>query len=144
MFSPCPSFWPCMRARSVHGFGLPCAPPWPRSKSEEHTSELQSLAYLVCRLLLETQAPTKIPPLPLHDALPISNLTSDRAPSVSREDGGSPRDAEPSRAIAGIGSRRARRSGRVCGHVRFTALGCPAPRRGHVPNRKSTRLNSSH
>src|SRR2546425_2958753 len=28
--------------------------PWPRrSRSEEHTSELQSLAYLVCRLLLE-------------------------------------------------------------------------------------------
>src|SRR5205823_15121349 len=26
--------------------------PW-RSRSEEHTSELQSLAYLVCRLLLE-------------------------------------------------------------------------------------------
>src|SRR2546425_8024535 len=28
---------------------------WPRfpSRSEEHTSELQSLAYLVCRLLLE-------------------------------------------------------------------------------------------
>src|SRR3989441_7293129 len=31
------------------------AEPWPRSpgRSEEHTSELQSLAYLVCRLLLE-------------------------------------------------------------------------------------------
>src|SRR2546423_12070097 len=37
-------------------------PPWgwsrgdittPRTRSEEHTSELQSLAYLVCRLLLE-------------------------------------------------------------------------------------------
>src|SRR4029078_5227314 len=31
--------------------------PWPRGaaqrRSEEHTSELQSLAYLVCRLLLE-------------------------------------------------------------------------------------------
>src|SRR5687767_15778990 len=27
--------------------------PHPRSRSEEHTSELQSLAYLVCRLLLE-------------------------------------------------------------------------------------------
>src|SRR2546423_10352733 len=32
--------------------------PWPKAKalrlrSEEHTSELQSLAYLVCRLLLE-------------------------------------------------------------------------------------------
>src|SRR5205823_11840207 len=27
--------------------------PWTPSRSEEHTSELQSLAYLVCRLLLE-------------------------------------------------------------------------------------------
>src|SRR2546425_7286909 len=27
--------------------------PGPRRRSEEHTSELQSLAYLVCRLLLE-------------------------------------------------------------------------------------------
>src|SRR5205823_7141333 len=27
--------------------------PGPRTRSEEHTSELQSLAYLVCRLLLE-------------------------------------------------------------------------------------------
>src|SRR2546425_2939591 len=26
---------------------------WPEIRSEEHTSELQSLAYLVCRLLLE-------------------------------------------------------------------------------------------
>src|SRR2546425_8120521 len=26
---------------------------WPELRSEEHTSELQSLAYLVCRLLLE-------------------------------------------------------------------------------------------
>src|SRR2546425_3327910 len=26
---------------------------WHRDRSEEHTSELQSLAYLVCRLLLE-------------------------------------------------------------------------------------------
>src|SRR2546425_6915053 len=29
------------------------APATPRARSEEHTSELQSLAYLVCRLLLE-------------------------------------------------------------------------------------------
>src|SRR2546425_5162919 len=28
-------------------------PPVARTRSEEHTSELQSLAYLVCRLLLE-------------------------------------------------------------------------------------------
>src|SRR5687767_15225712 len=30
-----------------------------RSRSEEHTSELQSLAYLVCRLLLEKKKKTK-------------------------------------------------------------------------------------
>src|SRR6266404_7019975 len=34
---------------------------WPRcSRSEEHTSELQSLAYLVCRLLLEKKKKIKI------------------------------------------------------------------------------------
>src|SRR2546425_8886076 len=31
-----------------------------RSRSEEHTSELQSLAYLVCRLLLEKKKSTLI------------------------------------------------------------------------------------
>src|SRR5256714_12049577 len=30
------------------------------SRSEEHTSELQSLAYLVCRLLLETKMTTDL------------------------------------------------------------------------------------
>src|SRR2546425_6167572 len=33
--------------------------PAPRSRSEEHTSELQSLAYLVCRLLLEKKKKRK-------------------------------------------------------------------------------------
>src|SRR6266404_1377916 len=66
-------------------------PCWPRRRpcrSEEHTSELQSLAYIVCRLLLEKtkQSPlpgsltffffnetesTEIYTLSLHDALPI-------------------------------------------------------------------------
>src|SRR5205823_13764292 len=32
----------------------------PRRRSEEHTSELQSLAYLVCRLLLEKKKHNKI------------------------------------------------------------------------------------
>src|SRR2546425_3518436 len=36
----------------VDGLGLADEPPGPE-RSEEHTSELQSLAYLVCRLLLE-------------------------------------------------------------------------------------------
>src|SRR5258706_141244 len=62
-------------------------------RSEEHTSELQSLTNLVCRLLLEKKnnrhrshtllffffndtATTEIYPLSLHDALPISNTSS--------------------------------------------------------------------
>src|SRR2546425_6287584 len=32
-----------------------------RARSEEHTSELQSLAYLVCRLLLEKKKPSGRP-----------------------------------------------------------------------------------
>src|SRR3989441_8139311 len=46
----------CGEGRSGQGF---CPPPrqrpgtGPADRSEEHTSELQSLAYLVCRLLLE-------------------------------------------------------------------------------------------
>src|ERR1039458_9979105 len=39
-------------------------------RSEEHTSELQSLRHLVCLLLLETPS-TEIYTLSLHDALPI-------------------------------------------------------------------------
>src|SRR5205823_4527127 len=39
-------------------------------RSEEHTSELQSLAYLVCRLLL-APPPPQLYTLSLHDALPI-------------------------------------------------------------------------
>src|SRR5205823_10726580 len=41
------------------GLDLVICTPVPPSRSEEHTSELQSLAYLVCRLLLEKKkAPT--------------------------------------------------------------------------------------
>src|SRR5687767_15332286 len=35
-------------------------------RSEEHTSELQSLAYLVCRLLLEKKKNKEIPPQTVH------------------------------------------------------------------------------
>src|SRR5947209_2810593 len=41
-------------------------------RSEEHTSELQSRQYLVCRLLLEPSTPHPYT-LSLHDALPISH-----------------------------------------------------------------------
>src|SRR5687767_15780383 len=39
-------------ASAASRWGRTARPP-PRWRSEEHTSELQSLAYLVCRLLLE-------------------------------------------------------------------------------------------
>src|SRR2546425_6744531 len=38
---------------SEHDLSLLVRPHLARERSEEHTSELQSLAYLVCRLLLE-------------------------------------------------------------------------------------------
>ena len=63
------------------------------SRSEEHTSELQSPMYLVCRLLLEKNffndtATTEIYTLSLHDALPIYKKgpfqEGDRIPYASR------------------------------------------------------------
>src|SRR5215203_6358586 len=39
------------------------ARPRPRRRSEEHTSELQSRQYLVCRLLLEKKKTNGTPPL---------------------------------------------------------------------------------
>src|SRR2546425_9552972 len=46
-----PTFGGCLRRRA-HGIGL-VGTARREDRSEEHTSELQSLAYLVCRLLLE-------------------------------------------------------------------------------------------
>src|SRR3989441_10011035 len=48
----CP--WQKLRAEHPGEYEQPVSPaPDPNARSEEHTSELQSLAYLVCRLLLE-------------------------------------------------------------------------------------------
>src|SRR2546425_9336579 len=41
------------RPHSARGLNVPSVARCCRFRSEEHTSELQSLAYLVCRLLLE-------------------------------------------------------------------------------------------
>src|SRR4029079_19836632 len=51
---------PICRTSSLPEFGAVSSKPTrasatTRSRSEEHTSELQSLAYLVCRLLLENK-----------------------------------------------------------------------------------------
>src|SRR5258705_3360352 len=40
-------------------------------RSEEHTSELQSLRHLVCRLLLEKKKQQRYPPLPPATRLPF-------------------------------------------------------------------------
>src|SRR2546425_8420186 len=55
--------------------------PWERS--EEHTSELQSLAYLVCRLLLEKKTNSAMAAkVQLEPRLPkVSPWVSSRAPS---------------------------------------------------------------
>src|SRR5258706_396700 len=95
-------------------FGLEHAP-----RSEEHTSELQSLTNLVCRLLLEKKkkyttprrpsffffndtATTEIYTLSLHDALPISVSGASRAPTA----GACSSPKSPSRNWRGPGSRR--------------------------------------
>src|SRR2546425_4652754 len=43
-------------------------------RSEEHTSELQSLAYLVCRLLLEKKKFTGFGPDPVYRDVPATDL----------------------------------------------------------------------
>src|SRR3712207_8732400 len=42
--------------------------PWLAMRSEEHTSELQSRQYLVCRLLLEKKKPSKLTEVYENDA----------------------------------------------------------------------------
>src|SRR3712207_8910212 len=71
-------FRSCRRGRPGSGRGRPADSPWPGpgrlarpttagwtgepegERSEEHTSELQSRQYLVCRLLLEKKKQTKV------------------------------------------------------------------------------------
>src|SRR2546425_4325747 len=48
-----PNVWAARSSASEAGSEGRTCPPDRRTRSEEHTSELQSLAYLVCRLLLE-------------------------------------------------------------------------------------------
>src|SRR5205823_8151457 len=49
-----------------------------RGRSEEHTSELQSLAYLVCRLLLETKKTSEsFTPPTLHYACSLLDFPAD-------------------------------------------------------------------
>src|ERR1035438_7543087 len=64
------------------------------TRSEEHTSELQSLRHLVCRLLLDPPH-TEIYTLSLHDALPIYR-NSLRRTSIFRSQGSIPENLRTS------------------------------------------------
>src|SRR6185437_16727847 len=72
-------FRSCGRRRCAASWCPPWAPPSP-ARSEEHTSELQSLAYLVCRLLLEKKKPqqttTVHPPDENESVAECNNLSS--------------------------------------------------------------------
>src|SRR2546425_7821055 len=58
-----------MRSLRVHGQGTDKNDNVRIGRSEEHTSELQSLAYLVCRLLLEKK--NKYLYYPLHEGVRV-------------------------------------------------------------------------
>src|SRR2546425_1800972 len=51
----------------------------PPGRSEEHTSELQSLAYLVCRLLLEKKKKNRMPIPDTNAALKMVDDSNERA-----------------------------------------------------------------
>src|SRR5712672_3943470 len=57
---PEPAPLPRLRRAATGHTGRAASAPPPAGRSEEHTSELQSLAYLVCRLLLEKKKKTNI------------------------------------------------------------------------------------
>src|SRR2546425_9365049 len=55
---------------------ISAAPSPPQARSEEHTSELQSLAYLVCRLLLEKKKPQRTTTYAAYTTLTLRCLAS--------------------------------------------------------------------
>src|ERR1035441_3469068 len=76
-------------------------------RSEEHTSELQSLRHLVCRLLLENDAATtEIYTLSLHDALPICHEFFARSGSSCHQHGSKMR-SDPSNLSVHLQHKRA-------------------------------------
>src|SRR5262247_4628491 len=70
---------PCTSALLVKALPRPVSPSSVWARSEEHTSELQSLRHLVCRLLLEKKKQNQM--RLMHARLRTNNTSaSDRAP----------------------------------------------------------------
>src|SRR5438046_610568 len=112
------------------------------SRSEEHTSELQSLTNLVCRLLLTTSSSR----LSLHDALPILrpregiSSCSCRSPATWWGCRSSPASRWAKTGFSCSCSHPAAPRQR-----RYAAISSPCSTcRARCRDRKSTRLNSSH
>src|SRR2546423_5197881 len=75
--SPCPAG---RSIRKVRSSSRPSSAPMVGCKSEEHTSELQSLAYLVCRLLLEKKKINENNHGTSHSDTQCDSLTTQRPP----------------------------------------------------------------
>src|SRR6476620_4144907 len=118
-----------------------CRPAWPCSRSEEHTSELQSRQYLVCRLLLDQTADAAVAsrrrchrrrfrhdPRRLLDPFFFNDTPTTEIYALSLH------DALPIRPC------------RVPSRPRRAWPPAPSAARSRSarPDRKSTRLNSSH
>src|SRR2546425_9436122 len=73
-----PLIWlqPARPARKLRTYSIVCMTTQRFSRSEEHTSELQSLAYLVCRLLLEKKKEKIFLHVRHHHAAPALDGTS--------------------------------------------------------------------
>src|SRR5438445_789280 len=115
----------------------------PMPRSEEHTSELQSRQYLVCRLLLR--------PPPRSTLFPYTTLFRSRRSSLSPRPRAAPRRISPPRTFSRCApkwtSRTCRFAARAprrprCWAASRRSARWRAPRR--CRDRKSTRLNSSH
>src|SRR5437899_5440468 len=76
---PCPTPPRPAPARSAGRGGWRRRPPGHDQRSEEHTSELQSLRHLVCRLLLEKKKKKK------KHIETINNKTNDETKTIMRD-----------------------------------------------------------
>src|SRR5205814_1695019 len=126
-------------------------PPW---RSEEHTSELQSLRHLVCRLLLEQTNRTvlasdrrtsqrSLPPLPRPPSttlFPYTTLFRSPEPQIARL----PRTTKEAGRWTPTTPRRLMLSLWRAWRRATSAQSCGGPSTGLLGDRKSTRLNSSH
>src|SRR5262245_53402697 len=155
------------RAPTGQGAGIPGLPPAParprsvfgrerrigetdpgdplkRPRSEEHTSELQSLRHLVCRLLL-APLPTRISLLSLHDALPISARSPSPSSNPNPRPSPRPRAGPPRARAPGSPASRRPPPAPAASSAASAASAKPTPATpSSARDRKSTRLNSSH